>query len=98
MHDQNSLERVAYVCQLGVSLLFLLPGSFIVAYNYLLLFLSWGKERKPSLVLILGSLSMFVGLVLFPARAVRLVCWLPFVLDPGCWLLGASFFMRESQK
>jgi len=90
MDDNHSVERVAFFCLLGASLFFLLPGIFIIAYNYLLLILNWRKEKKASLVLIFGSLSTSVGLLLFPATTVRLVCWLPFLLDPGCWVLAAS--------
>jgi hypothetical protein len=99
MKNQISNEQIAYFCQLGASLFFLLPGSLIVIYNFLLIVINWRKEKKSSLVLLLGSFPMFFGLLLFPANAVRLFCWLPFVIDPGSWVLVNSFmsFMKDSK-
>jgi|GEM_PF-1127414 hypothetical protein len=99
MQNQISNEQIAYFCQLGASLFFLLPGSLIVIYNYLLSVINWRKEKKSSLVLLLGSFPMFFGLLLFPANTVRLVCWLPFLIDPGSWVLVDTFmaFMKVSK-
>ena len=95
-NNQNS--QLLVKIQLILSLIPLSIGTFFVSYNFLILSINWQKSKKLSYVLLLGSLNMFVGLLLFPSTIVRFFCWTPFFIDPGCWALCSSFIGRKPRN
>jgi hypothetical protein len=91
MNDTISNEEISYLCFLILSVLFMSIGLFFVLYNYFIIAINYRNKKKASFVLLLGSLNLFAGLLLFPLTKVRIVCWIPFLIDPGSWVLGSSF-------
>ena len=98
MNERISIESVAYYCQVGAALFFLLPGLLFIFYNYIILIYQYMNKKNSSYILLLGSLLAFIGLLMIPMTVVRQVSWLPFLLDPGSWVLAAALFGRHNRR
>jgi hypothetical protein len=93
-NNQNS--QLLFKIQLILSLIPLSIGIFFVSYNFLILSINWQKSKKLSYVLLLGSLNMFVGLLLFPSTTARFFCLTSFFIDPGCWELWSYIIGKKN--
>lgn len=94
----NQDGQLLFKIQLILSLIPLSIGIFFIAYNFLILSINWQKSKKSSYVLLLGSLNMFVGLLLFPSTTARFFCLTPFFIDPGCWELWSYIIGKKNRN